>query len=297
MVSARAREPLRDSNSIPMPFLFLLMFWLAVVFASFGLFAPLNGTAIAALLLCSMAVSGGIVMILELDSPFSSLLQISPEPMEGADPDRALTAARRTLPASESPRTASDQRPGMGRIGFISSRRGPERAREFIGRFSASRGTLMAAGRAPASLCPLLSSDAVGRERADAASHAAGSWQAGGHFGRERLGRRATVHPDRRHHAKALEGAFNSCAPRLPAPGGEPPLTAGSRRSQSAHSRHPHGPPQPRASAALDRRAPQKPSLAFAEIHPGCPRRSSPLRRRSAAALGASSPCFIATPS
>ena len=73
-----------EGSSIPMPFLFLLMFWLAVVFASFGLFAPLNSTAIVALLLCTMAVSGGIVMILELDSPFSSLLRIPSEPMRMA---------------------------------------------------------------------------------------------------------------------------------------------------------------------------------------------------------------------
>ncbi len=73
-----------ENGSIPMPFLILLMFWLGVVFASFGLFAPLNATAIAALLLCSMAVSGGIVMILELDSPSSSILHISSEPLRKA---------------------------------------------------------------------------------------------------------------------------------------------------------------------------------------------------------------------
>ena len=69
---------------IPMPFLILLIFWLAIVFASFGLFAPLNATAIAVLCLCSMAVSGGITMILELDSPFSGLVRVSAEPMRQA---------------------------------------------------------------------------------------------------------------------------------------------------------------------------------------------------------------------
>jgi hypothetical protein len=71
-------------SSIPLPFLILLIFWLAIVFASFGLFAPPNATAIAALCLCSMAVSGGITMILELDSPFSSLVRVSAEPMRQA---------------------------------------------------------------------------------------------------------------------------------------------------------------------------------------------------------------------
>jgi hypothetical protein len=74
----------QTASTIPIPFLVLVIFWLAIVFASFGLFAPANGTAIAALLLCSMAVSGGITMILELDSPFSGLVRISAEPMRHA---------------------------------------------------------------------------------------------------------------------------------------------------------------------------------------------------------------------
>ncbi len=71
-------------SRIPTPFIILLIFWLALVFASFGLFAPVNGTAITALCLCSMAVSGGITMILELDTPFSGLVRLSAEPMHNA---------------------------------------------------------------------------------------------------------------------------------------------------------------------------------------------------------------------
>jgi len=71
-------------GSIPLPFLVLLIFWLTIVFATFGLFAPRNGTAIAVLCLCAMAVSGGITMILELDSPLSGLVRVSAEPMRQA---------------------------------------------------------------------------------------------------------------------------------------------------------------------------------------------------------------------
>ena len=35
-------------SSIPVPFLIVLVFWLAIIFASFGLFAPPNATVIAA---------------------------------------------------------------------------------------------------------------------------------------------------------------------------------------------------------------------------------------------------------
>src|SRR5262249_15775025 len=71
-------------HSIPVPFLILLIFWLSIVFASFGLFAPPNPTAIVILLLCSVAVSGGIYFIEELDNPASGLIRISPDVMRNA---------------------------------------------------------------------------------------------------------------------------------------------------------------------------------------------------------------------
>jgi hypothetical protein len=74
----------QTGSNIPLPFLILLIFWLTIVFASFGLFAPRNATVIAALCLCSMAVSGGIAMILELDTPLTGLVRISAEPMRHA---------------------------------------------------------------------------------------------------------------------------------------------------------------------------------------------------------------------
>jgi len=74
----------RMGHSIPIPFLVLLIFWLAVVFASFGLFAPTNATTILALLLCSLAVAGGIVLIEELDNPLSGLIRLPSEPMRKA---------------------------------------------------------------------------------------------------------------------------------------------------------------------------------------------------------------------
>ena len=65
-------------------FLVLPVFWLSIVFASFGLFAPANPTTIVILFLCSLAVSGGIVLIEELDNPQSGLIQISSDSMRKA---------------------------------------------------------------------------------------------------------------------------------------------------------------------------------------------------------------------
>jgi len=68
----------------PKAFVALLVFWLALLFASFGLFAPPNLTSAVTLTLCALAVAGAVAMILELEQGFGSLVHISPEPMSQA---------------------------------------------------------------------------------------------------------------------------------------------------------------------------------------------------------------------
>src|SRR4051812_25608734 len=63
-------------NSVPIPFLILLIFWLTIVFASYGLFAPVNPTTMVVLVLCALAVSGGIVLIEELDNSLAGLIPL-----------------------------------------------------------------------------------------------------------------------------------------------------------------------------------------------------------------------------
>ena len=84
LIQARWSLEVRAGHSIPLPFLVLLIFWLAIVFASVGLFAPANPTAMTALLLCSLAVAGGIVLIEELDNPSSGFIQLPSEAMHKA---------------------------------------------------------------------------------------------------------------------------------------------------------------------------------------------------------------------
>ena len=84
LIQARWSLEQRRGYSIPVPFLVLLVFWLSIVFASFGLFAPANPTALITLFLCSLAVSGGIVLIEELDNPLSGLIHIPADPMRKA---------------------------------------------------------------------------------------------------------------------------------------------------------------------------------------------------------------------
>jgi hypothetical protein len=68
----------------PKAFLALLVFWLTLLFASFGLFAPRNVISGATLTLCALAVAGAIGMILELEKGVGGLVHISPQPMRQA---------------------------------------------------------------------------------------------------------------------------------------------------------------------------------------------------------------------
>jgi hypothetical protein len=68
-------------SSIPVPFLVVLVFWLSIIFASFGVFAPRNATVVAAFFICALSVSGAIFLIRELDQSFEGLLQVSSAPL------------------------------------------------------------------------------------------------------------------------------------------------------------------------------------------------------------------------
>jgi hypothetical protein len=66
-----------EQASIPMLLLVVVTSWLVIIFISFGIFAPPNPTVIATLVVCAMAASGAIFIILEMYSPFNGVLRIS----------------------------------------------------------------------------------------------------------------------------------------------------------------------------------------------------------------------------
>lgn len=72
------------SNEVPPAFLVVIVFWLSVLFWSFGLFAPRNGTVIAVLMLCALSMSACVLLILEMQTPFSGVLRISNAPLRFA---------------------------------------------------------------------------------------------------------------------------------------------------------------------------------------------------------------------
>ncbi|HKD36290.1 MAG TPA: hypothetical protein VKB78_05800 [Pirellulales bacterium] len=68
----------------PAPFIALVVFWLTLLFASFGLVAPANAISALALIFCAMAVAGAVGMILEFDHPFGGLIRVPSAPMQRA---------------------------------------------------------------------------------------------------------------------------------------------------------------------------------------------------------------------
>ena len=76
----------QGEGAIPTPFLVVLVFWLAIIFAGFGLLSAKNATVVAILVVCALSVSGAIFLIEEMDRPLEGPMKISGAPMRNALP-------------------------------------------------------------------------------------------------------------------------------------------------------------------------------------------------------------------
>jgi hypothetical protein len=72
----------QQGPSVQRVVLIVLVSWVTVIFASFGLNAPRNGTVVVAFLICSLAIGGSIFLILEMDQPLTGVMQISSWPLD-----------------------------------------------------------------------------------------------------------------------------------------------------------------------------------------------------------------------
>ena len=72
------------ASTISLPFLIIMIFWLTVLYTSFGLFAPLNATVIASFFISALAVSTAIFLIVEMYTPYAGLIQLSNAPLRVA---------------------------------------------------------------------------------------------------------------------------------------------------------------------------------------------------------------------
>jgi hypothetical protein len=69
------------TTSVSKPMVVFLVFWLSMIFLSFGLYAPPNGIVTVAFFAAGLSVSGAIFLILDMYAPYRGLIEISSAPL------------------------------------------------------------------------------------------------------------------------------------------------------------------------------------------------------------------------
>ncbi|MEZ5890507.1 MAG: hypothetical protein R3D52_09835 [Xanthobacteraceae bacterium] len=71
-------------RSITPPFYLMLIFWLVVIYAGFGVMAPHNVLVYTTLAVGALSVASAMFVLLELDTPFAGLFTVPSQPMRDA---------------------------------------------------------------------------------------------------------------------------------------------------------------------------------------------------------------------
>ena len=78
------RQAALEANTFSHPFLVLAQGWLAILFFSWGLFAPRNAIVIAAMFLCAASLAFTIMLTEDMDNPLRGLITVSAGPLQDA---------------------------------------------------------------------------------------------------------------------------------------------------------------------------------------------------------------------
>lgn len=71
----------QEQASLPIPFLVVMLFWLGMLYMSYGLLAPNNLTVVVVQFVAALSVSGAIFLVLEMNRPLDGLIKVSSAPM------------------------------------------------------------------------------------------------------------------------------------------------------------------------------------------------------------------------
>ena len=74
----------QGTASVPMPLLAVLVFWLALLYISFGLFVRAKALVVVSLFASALAVCAAILLILDMYQPYAGLIQVSSAPLRAA---------------------------------------------------------------------------------------------------------------------------------------------------------------------------------------------------------------------
>ena len=71
------------ASSVPVLFLVVVVSWLTLIFATYGMLAG-SRTAVVVLLLCALSVAAALFLVLELDNAFEGLIKVPPDALRYA---------------------------------------------------------------------------------------------------------------------------------------------------------------------------------------------------------------------
>ncbi|WP_160003882.1 DUF4239 domain-containing protein [Rhizobium sp. 18055] len=71
-------------EGLPWGFMIVLVYWLALLFGTFGLQAPANPTVITIIIVCALSVAGAVFAVADMANPYAGFIQISDRPLQGA---------------------------------------------------------------------------------------------------------------------------------------------------------------------------------------------------------------------
>src|SRR5512135_936621 len=74
----------QTQQALPTAFIVVLLFWLTILFAGFGLMSSGNATVITVLFICAISVSGAIFLITEMNTPLTGIIKVSSVPLHRA---------------------------------------------------------------------------------------------------------------------------------------------------------------------------------------------------------------------
>jgi hypothetical protein len=74
----------QKSTPLPIPLLGMLVFWLTLLFISFGMFVKPNTLVVLSLFFSAMALAGAIFLIAEMYEPYGGLIHVSEAPLRAA---------------------------------------------------------------------------------------------------------------------------------------------------------------------------------------------------------------------
>ncbi|MBY3562592.1 bestrophin-like domain [Rhizobium laguerreae] len=71
-------------EGLPWAFVTVLVCWLSLLFATFGLQAPANLTVLSILLVCALSIAGAIFLVSDMANPYLGLIRVSDAPLQSA---------------------------------------------------------------------------------------------------------------------------------------------------------------------------------------------------------------------